>query len=154
MHAGAACLLNHQLFRSLSKHGATRQDFGGGGAGLVVSPFASSVGSLGPKSSAGGRASLRPDRANSIVPGKPGAGAPALAARDSIGRGTSLDSAYSLAETQELLRRRMSADQMQGLELGALVGRGSFGSVFQGAAPLGRLNRLCRQSRLLGRAGS
>ena len=111
------------------------QEFGG--ARPALSPFASSVDSLGPKSSSGGRASVRPDRAGSLDrnPNTPGAGAPALAPRDSIGRGTSLDSAYRMAETQELLRRRMSDDQMQGLELGALIGRGSFGSVYQGAAP-------------------
>lgn len=110
---------------------------GGSGAKQALSPFASSVDSLGPKSSSGGRTGMRPDRASSISHigfSAPEAGAPAASQRNSINRGTSLDSAYSMAETQELLRRRMSDDQMQGLELGPLIGRGSFGSVFQGAA--------------------
>ena len=127
------------------------QEFGG--ARPALSSFASSVYSLGPKSSSGGRASLRPDRAGPLIPSTPGAGAPALAQRNSIDRGTSLDSAYSMAETQELLRRRMSDDLMQGLELGLLIGRGSFGSVFQGAAP-GLLLRLCGQSRVSARPGA
>ena len=63
--------------------------------------------------------------------GSPGsASAPALRKRD----GVSFDSAYGVAEVQELLmRRRLSDEQMLGLELGTLLGRGSFGSVYQGS---------------------
>lgn len=59
-----------------------------------------------------------------------GAGAQSMRERNST---ASFDSAFGTAEVQELLmRRRMSTEQMLGLELGAIIGRGSFGSVYQG----------------------
>ena len=63
--------------------------------------------------------------------GAPGSGsAPALRKHDRA----SFDSAYGTAEVQELLmRRRLSDEQMLGLELGTILGRGSFGSVYQGS---------------------
>ena len=59
-----------------------------------------------------------------------GAGAQSMRERTNT---ASFDSAFGTAEVQELLmRRRMSTEQMLGLELGAIIGRGSFGSVYQG----------------------
>ena len=60
-----------------------------------------------------------------------------LASQAGSGRGSaSLDERSSMgtAEVQELLwRRKLGKEQLDGLELGHLIGRGSFGAVYQGA---------------------
>lgn len=81
---------------------------------------------------------LAPLRSKGSPSSKSSTGAPgpasALALRKSDR--VSFDSAYGAAEVQELLmRRRLSDEQVLGLELGTILGRGSFGSVYQGNPP-------------------
>lgn len=86
----------------------------------------------------GGSIQLAPLRSKGSPGSKSSTGAPGSASAPALrkhDRG-SFDSAYGAAEVQELLlRRRLSDEQMLGLELGTILGRGSFGSVYQGSPP-------------------